>query len=104
MIRQSPGAAARSTMDWMASRQSTMQPGLGLSRTAILAMVAVAVAAASGMAFGFATSLLLHLPSPATVPDCPAGTSLYTRTVLVGKVLLPIQHCFREGDALDQRP
>jgi hypothetical protein len=70
----------------------------------ILAMAAVVVAAFSGMAFAAAATLLLRLPPAAPVPDCPVGTNLYTRTVAVGKVLTPVQHCFREEDAQDPRP
>ena len=70
----------------------------------ILAFASVLVAAVSGMVFGITTSLLLHLPTPTSVPDCPAGTTLYTRTILLGKALVPIQHCFRETDAQDPQP
>lgn len=70
----------------------------------VLAMVAVVVAAFSGMAFAATATLLLRLPSPTPVPDCPVGSSLYTRTVAIGKVLTPVQHCFRDVDAQDPRP
>jgi hypothetical protein len=96
----------------MVSLRSRTQPGRDAARRLdrwnpapllIVAVASVLVAAVSGLAFGVTISLLLHLPKPTSVPDCPAGTTLYTRTVLLGKALVPIQHCFRETDAQDPR-
>jgi hypothetical protein len=53
----------------------------------------------------FATTLSFILKAPMqTVPGCPDGSNLYTRTAVYGKVALPEQHCFREGDARDMQP
>lgn len=70
----------------------------------VVALASVLVAAVSGVVFGITVSMVLHLPTPTSVPDCPAGTTLYTRTILLGKALVPIQHCFRETDARDPQP
>jgi len=52
----------------------------------------------------FATTLLFVLQAPIqTVPGCPDGSDLYTRTAVYGKVALPVQHCFRERDAHDMQ-
>jgi hypothetical protein len=68
---------------------------------AVLLVLVVGVAATILM---FATTLLFVLQAPIqTVPGCPDGSDLYTRTAVYGKVALPVQHCFREGDARDMQ-
>lgn len=88
----------------MAAVRSPTRSRRSPSLMVVLAMSAVVIAACSGMAVAAAATLLLRLPPPTPVPDCPIGTSLYTRTIAVGKVLTPVQHCFREEDAQDPRP
>jgi hypothetical protein len=88
----------------MVSLRSTPQSRRGPSQLLILAVASLLVAAVSGVVFGIAVSLVLHLPTPTSVPTCPAGTTLYTRTILLGKALVPIQHCFRDTDAQDPQP
>jgi hypothetical protein len=53
--------------------------------------------------FGATLSFILKAPAQ-TVPGCPDGSSLYTRTAVHGTVALPIQHCFRDNDARDMQP
>jgi hypothetical protein len=62
----------------------------------------LAFTAALGWLVAGVISLLVQWPS-ATVPGCPDGTSLYTRTEVRGAVAIPLQHCFADGDARDLR-
>lgn len=102
-IGLSPCAAAGWSMGLMAATRSSRSTG-SVSRTVALATATVGAAAAIGVIFGTAMYVFLHLPTPTPAPPCPQGTSLYTRSVVLGKVLVPVQHCFRETDAQDGQP
>jgi hypothetical protein len=71
----------------------------------LVGMVLVLLLGVTASAMFFAATLSFILKAPAqTVPGCPDGSSLYTRTAVYGKVALPIQHCFRDDDARDMQP
>jgi hypothetical protein len=71
----------------------------------LVGMVLVLLLGVTATALFFAATLSFILKAPdQTVPGCPDGSSLYTRTAVHGKVALPIQHCFRENDARDMQP
>lgn len=99
----SPSAVAGGSMGLMAATRSTRSTA-SVSRTVALATATVGAAAAIGLVFGTAMYVFLHLPTPTPAPPCPQGTSLYTRSVVLGKVLVPVQHCFRDTDAQDGQP
>jgi hypothetical protein len=68
-----------------------------------LGVAFLAAAAVTGVLVGSAISLFAQWPA-ATVPGCPDGSSLYTRTEVRGTVAFPVQHCFKDGDAKDMKP
>lgn len=73
----------------------------GVSGVVALGIAVITALAVISVAFTGAVYVLLRLPPAAPAPDCPSGTSLYTRSVVLGKALVPIQHCFRDSDARD---
>jgi hypothetical protein len=62
----------------------------------------LALTVATGWLVASAISFFVQWPA-ATLPGCPDGTSLYTRTEVHGTVAFGIYHCFSDSDAKDVR-
>jgi hypothetical protein len=97
MSRQASGARAT-----VRQRLREARPEMTWNLVAMLLVLLLGVVATT-LVFAATLSFILKAPTQ-TVPGCPDGSSLYTRTAVHGKVALPIQHCFRENDARDMQP
>jgi hypothetical protein len=86
-----------------AREPASEQGPAAVSGPLVLVLLLLVGAAVAGLAFGGAVSMLASWPA-ATVPACPDGSSLYTRSVLNGRFATSIQHCFRDSDAQDLKP
>ena len=86
----------------VAKRLTAARPTMTWQLVGMLLVLLLGVAATT-LFFAATLSFILKAPMQ-TVPGCPDGSSLYTRTAVHGKVALPIQHCFRENDARDMQP